>query len=490
LQNAFNLYLISRCRSHGIVSLQDGLIIRLLKFAEDAGFGGEKCQSISLGQGQGPIAAAMIKDAQKNGKWIVLQNCHLAVSWMTSLEKIVDDLLSESSGGGATPVHEQFRLWLTSYPSDKFPTSILQSSIKMTNEPPRGLRANLLRTYLSDPVSDEKFYGECPKQTEWQRLLFGLCFFHAVVQERRNFGPLGWNIPYEFNESDLRISIRQLSMFLTEYDEIPFKAILYLTGECNYGGRVTDDHDRRTLNNILTTFCSMAVVSEANFAFSASGVYKVPQKVGYSTYLEHIKGLPLNQTPEIFGIHDNGDMSKQLADTKSLLDSVIVTQGKTSSGGSGGKSTDYLLMEVSQDILKRMPAPFDMEKALLKYPVNYYESMNTVLNQELIRFIKLINIIVNSLKDVQKAIKGLVVMSAELEVLCRTLLIGKVPALWMSKSYPSLKPLGAYIADLILRLKFFQNWIDEGVPRVFWMSGFFFTQSFVTGKSYLNNLMG
>lgn len=270
-------------------------------------------------------------------------------------------------------------------------------------------------------------------------------------------------------------------MFLDEYNETPFSAMTYLTGECNYGGRVTDDWDRRTLMNILTTFYCPSIIEDDKYQFSPSGIYYAPPKGKYDTYLEFIKQLPLNQKPEIFGIHENGDIARQLAETRQMFDSVITAQGQSSGGGTGQKTSDELLIEVTSDILARVPSVFKIDEAAQKYPVNYNESMNTVLIQEMIRFNRLIQIVLVSLVNVQKAIKGLVVMSTELEEVCKSLLIGKVPAMWASKSYPSLKPLGSYINDLIARIKFFQTWYENGCPKVYWMSGFFFTQSFITG---------
>lgn len=116
---------------------------------------------------------------------------------MPRLEKILDNIPDE--------IDKEFRVWLTSMPSDVFPPSILMRGIKMTYEPPRGLKNNLLRNYASFKNAE---FDSNSKPAELKKLCFGLAFFHALILERRKYGPLGWNIPYEFTVADFQISLQ------------------------------------------------------------------------------------------------------------------------------------------------------------------------------------------------------------------------------------------------------------------------------------------
>jgi len=465
----------------------------LLKLAKSKGKGGPGFRIISLGQGQGPIAERMMEAARRSGDWVCLQNCHLAVSWLPRLETLLE---TAASTGGE---HPDYRLWLTSMPSTKFPVPILQNGIKITNEPPRGIKANLLRTFLDLSEAeydmadkeglDKEAAAKKPRQevvANFRRLLFGLAFYHALVLERRKFGAIGWNISYDFANSDLKAGRMNLRMYLAEdRGPVPFETLNNVVGDITYGGRVTDKWDKRTNLSLLSRFFNDAILAD-RYAFSESGRYFVPAPTTLADLRAYIDTLPLEDSPEVFGLHDNAIITLQQKETAEMMDTIISIQPRTGgAAGGGGKTSDEVVLDLAEDILKRLPSRMRKEDA---HPTTFatiddgsVNSLGVFLEQEVVRFNQLLRVMVASLEQLKKAVKGLVVMSSSLETMYSSFLFQRVPPEWEAAAYPSLKPLGSWVSDLVKRLAAVKHWLLHGPPAAFWISGFFFPQGFMTG---------
>uniref|UniRef100_A0A3B4ZZD9 Dynein heavy chain ATP-binding dynein motor region domain-containing protein n=1 Tax=Stegastes partitus TaxID=144197 RepID=A0A3B4ZZD9_9TELE len=278
-------------------------------------------------KGQGPIAEKMIHAALKSGNWVFLQNCHLAVSWMLAMKELLKSFTEPD-----TSIHEEFHLFLSSVPTKVFPVTVLQSSVKVTNEPPKGLRANMK---------------------------MGISFFHAIIQvtythtwllllcvsgcecccERKKFGPLGWNIPYEFNDSD-----RELMHLMGS---------LCFTGGITYGGRVTDAWDQRCLRTILKAFFSPETL-HTGYTYSSPGIYYAPETDELEQYKKYIESLPIIDDPEVFGMHENANLAFQWQETITLINTILDVNPR-SSAQHGAKSNDDIVCELAESILAKLP---------------------------------------------------------------------------------------------------------------------------------------
>uniref|UniRef100_A0A3P9PW38 Uncharacterized protein n=1 Tax=Poecilia reticulata TaxID=8081 RepID=A0A3P9PW38_POERE len=330
----------------------------IYKFADVMGFS-EKVSGICLTLRQGSMPESMMRTAMKNGHWVIFQNCHLVPDWLPTLERLIACISPKK-------VHKDFRLWLTIIPFKKIPVSLFRNGSKIVAEPPRGIRENLERAYLR--FTDE-FLSSSTKVHVFKPLLLSLCLFHGVAVERKRFGPLGFNTPYEFTDEDLDVCVDQLQMFLEQYQDIPYKVLLkHTAGAVNYGGHVTDIWDERCLLTLLDDFYCPDVLSD-DYVYCGHRCLKIYYLNGYLAY---IQDLPINDTPELFGLHENANIRFAQNETFALLDALIGLQPQT-------------VEEVVIGTVRKLPQPFPHHTVTEKYPVLYDHAINAVLIHEVNR---------------------------------------------------------------------------------------------------------
>jgi len=458
---------------------------------------GVKIHAVSMGEGQEPFAKKAVDVSMDEGGWALLQNCHLGLGFMEKLEDLIRKLHTEKK------IDPAARIWITCEPHPDFPVSLLQMSIKVTNEPPQGIKAGLLRSY-SSVVDNERLARVDAK--EWRDLVYCLCFLHSSVQERRKFGPIGWSVPYEFNNSDLEASLTFLEKHFFGSQGLNWPTIRYMVCQVQYGGRITDDFDRILFDTFGKYWLSPDVFRE-EFVFAPSHghfKYNVPQVDTIEGYRKFISEFGTHDSPEIFGLHTNAELTFGTNECNYILNTISETQPKEGGAKAGQKTREEIVYERAEELLAILPKNYkdeDVRDSIRKRPKQELESvlgykpeekidgfqipLNIFLYQEITRLNRIIQIVRQTLVDLRLAINGEIIMTPEQGAALNAIFNEKPPLHWYKDASGQdiawfLPSLALWFSGLLDREKQLSTWLSTTRPLAYWLTGFFNPQGFLT----------
>lgn len=336
---------------------------------------------------------------------------------------------------------------------------------------------------------------------KWRSLVYTTCFLHSVVQERRKFGPLGFCIPYEFNTADLEASLTYIDKHMTQCAalNIPYswKAIQYMVTEVQYGGRITDDLDRELFVTYGQQWLTEAVF-QPNYIFNTTFTefhYSIPDSGEHTKFMDSIASMPVKDSPIIFGLHPNADLTYRLNESIAMLMTLVDTQPKEASAAGGKSREEEVREKIEKELLPQLPPDFieaEIEDRLktLRGPKGLNETgkgipLNVFLFQELQRFQMILSIVRRTLTNMVLAIEGSIIMTPDLVEAIDSVYDFRVPKPWVydptGAEIAWLMPsLGGWMKGLLDRHFQLNNWISKERPQSFWLTGFFNPQGFLT----------
>ena len=443
-----------------------------LKFGMVAG---SSYHNISLGQGQDVVAQERLENGHRQGHWVILNNVHLMPRWLKKVEKLMDEYALEGS-------HPNFRVFLSSDPSKAIPIGILERCIKLTSDPPSGLKANLKTAFCA---FSKDMYEEMEPRTKG--IMFGLCHFHAIMLERKKFGAKGFNMMYPFSTGDLLNSSSVLQNYMENApSKVPWQDLRYLFGEIMYGGHIVNDIDRLMCGTYLEYFMKDQLLDEMDLYPYADGAgtdrFNAPQtSKSYENVLDHIEQKLLGDSPLAFGLHPNAEIGFRTEQSENLFKTILDLSPQDVMTGEGGTSSQNAAEAALQDILEMFrDQKFDIEG--IASTIDDMGPYQNVFLQECERLNVLLDTMTRTLQELDLGFRGELTMSDSMEAVQSALFLDQVPGAWFKVAFPSLRGLSLWLQSLSQRVAQLQEWTGapSDIPLVTWITGLFNPQSFLT----------
>eukprot|EP00744_Colponema_vietnamica_P001777 GILI01002901.1.p1 GENE.GILI01002901.1~~GILI01002901.1.p1 ORF type:complete len:507 (-),score=114.70 GILI01002901.1:70-1590(-) len=370
--------------------------------------------------------------------------------------------------------HPDFRVFLSAEPSVVIPIGVLQRSVKLTSEPPSGIQANLARAMAN--FSDEP-WDRSAKPSEYRCIMFAMCFFHAVVVERKKFGAQGWNRTYPFNMGDLTTCMEVTANYIEDRPKIPWEDLRYVFGEIMYGGHITDDRDRVLCMAYLQAF----IQPECCDGLELVSGFPVPAPMNYSEYMTFIKdsGEVPAESPVLYGLHPNAEINYRTTQAEVLFRTINELQ-PTQKGGADMKSPAEIVGETVNEILERLPELHNLQEFSERLEEDRKPDQH-VFYQECERMNALVNTMRATLEELSLGLKGELSMTSAMQELQDQIFMARVPSVWEPVSFMSQRPLPSWVENFQARNQQLLDWVPEmQSPKVTNVSLFFNPMSFLT----------
>jgi len=417
--------------------------------------GVDKYHQVAMGQGQADIALQLLHDCGRNGEWLCLKNLHLVTAWLPVLEKELNSL----------EPHENFRLWLTAESHPKFPTILLQSSLKVTYEAPPGIKKNLQRTYDS---WSPQFISRGNSSIRAQAL-FVLAWFHAIVQERRNYIPQGWTKFYEFAFGDLRAGADIIDRLCTEAGSgaVRWKFVHGLFENAIYGGRIDNTFDAKVLLSYLLQYFEQAVFPGQGGSRSARAKKVIPNvtlptSCHHRDYVEIINSLPDDDKPSFFGLPANIERSSQRIISSQVISQLKVLMRSNLEASKFDKEKWSTELSPILNLWKKLNQGSQLIQMKVSAPAETGDESPVTSFVQLERYnaIRLVQIVHASLASLSKVIRGTALLDAEVQALAGALLKQEVPISWSSRLEGPEDPI-QWLRALVAKTLALGSWVEK-----------------------------